>query len=173
MANLEEFAPKVYVQRHPLKLVGCHLGRVVTVLKLASGKTIIHSTAAFSAEDAKAIVEVGKPGWLVEATNFHDTHAHEGRAAFPDVPYLVPVGFKRTETLKAEPLDAPPEEWSDEVDVIPVEGMPRIREHVFYHRRSGTLIVADLFFNLTPAAGRWTMAFMRLVAGIRQFPGMS
>ena len=42
---LELLDENVYLQRHPLKLAGCCMGRMVTVIRLASGKLIIHSTA--------------------------------------------------------------------------------------------------------------------------------
>ena len=170
---MDELAPNVFLQRHALRLAGCHMGRVVTVIRLASGKTVIHSTAAFLPEHVAEIREIGEPGWLVEATNFHDTCANDGRAAFADVPYLVPPGFKGAERLNASTLASLPSEWGDELDVIEVGGMPKIREQVFFHRPSKTLIVADLLFNLPPDVGRWTHGFMRAVAGIRAYPGMS
>ena len=170
---LEELAPNLYLQRHPLHLAGCKMGRVVTVILLESGKTVVHSTADFLPEHVEEIREIGEPGWLVEATNFHDTMAKGGRAAFPEVPYLVPPGFKNAEDLKAELLTSPPAEWEGELDVLAVGGLPKIREHVFFHRPSKTLIIADLFFNLPQTSGRWTLGFMRAMAGIRRYPGMS
>lgn len=170
---LEEFAPNVFLLRYPLQLAGCTLGRTVTVLRLSSGKLLIHSTARFSEEDAAEIREKGEPGWLIEATHFHDTFAKAGRAAFPAIPYLVPPGFKGAEHLDAETIGSKSSEWRDEVVCVEIEGMPKIREHAFFHRASKTLIVADLLFNLPPHANRWTRGFMRAVAGIREYPGMS
>ena len=170
---LDELAPAVFLQRHALRLAGCHMGRVVTVIRLASGTTVIHSTAAFLPQHVTEIRKLGEPGWLVEATNFHDTCARAGRAAFAEIPYLTPPGFKGADRLNASALAPLPSEWSDELDVIEIGGMPKIREHVFFHRPSKTLIVADLLFNLAPDVGRWTHGFMRATAGIRNYPGMS
>lgn len=170
---LEELAPNVHLQRHALRLAGCRMGRVVTVIRLASGKLVIHSTAAFAPEAVAEIRMQGEPGWLVEATNFHDTMAKAGRAAFPNIPYLVPPGFKNAASLNSMPLTSAPPEWEGELDVIAIGGMPKIREHAFYHRPSKTLIIADLFFNLPPESGAWTLGFMRVMAGIRRYPGMS
>ena len=77
------------------------MGRVVTLLRLESGKVVIHSTAEITQEQVEEIRELGEPGWLVEATCFHDTCAKEGRKAFPDIPYLVPPGFKGADALEA------------------------------------------------------------------------
>ena len=51
--------------------------------------------------------------------------------------------------------------------------MPKIREFAFFHHPSRTLILADLMFNLSPEAGRWTQWFLRASGGIHEFPGMS
>jgi hypothetical protein len=149
------------------------MGRSVTIIRLSSGKLIIHSTAPFSVEDVSAISSLGEPGWLVEATNFHDTCAGDGVSAFPDLPYLVPPGFPGKAGANCCSLMSPPPVWKGEVDVIELKGMPRIREHAVFHRASGTLILADLFFNLPSDSGRWTRGFLRVFAGIRDYPDTS
>ncbi len=173
---LEEIAPNLSLQLHPLQMAGCKMGRVVTLIRLHTGKLVIHSTARFSPEHISEICEFGDPAWLVEATNFHDTCAKEGRQAFPDLPYLVPSGFQGYDSLRCTSIDTVQSElseWNDEIEVINVAGMPKIQEHVFYHRPSKTLIVADLLFNIAPDSGWWTHGFLRATAGIREYPGMS
>ncbi len=170
---LEEIAPNLSIQRHPLSLVGCKMGRVVTLIRLNSGKVLIHSTAQFNDEDISEIRKFGEPAWLLEVTNFHDTFAQEGRVAFSTIPYFTPSGFADADLLKCTSMDSLPEEWVDELEVIKIEGMPKIQEHIVYHRQSKTLIVADLLFNIQPEAGWWTHTFLRATAGIREYPGMS
>ena len=170
---LEEIGPNLSIQRHSLNLMGCKMGRVVTLIRLNSGKVLIHSTANFGAEDISEIRKFGELSWMFEATNFHDTYAQEGRAAFSDIPYFAPSGFKDTESLQCTSTGSLPEEWENEIEVIKIEGMPKIQEHVVYHRQSKTLIVADLLFNIGPEAGWWTHTFLRATAGIREYPGMS
>ena len=170
---LHEITPNVFLQRHPLRMAGCQMGRVVTLLRLESGKVVIHSTAEFTQEQVEEIRELGEPGWLVEATCFHDTCAKEGRKAFPDIPYLVPPGFKGAGRLVGMALSPAPREWGEELQVIELGGMPKVREHAFFHRPSKTLIVADLMFNLPPDVGRWTQMFLRATGGISDYPGMS
>ncbi|MGI9242128.1 MAG: hypothetical protein ACR2RV_15120 [Verrucomicrobiales bacterium] len=170
---LEEIAPDFFLQRHPLRMAGCQMGRIVSVIRLGSGKLVIHSTAKFSESHVKEIEGLGEPGWLVEATYFHDTCARVGREAFPDIPYLVPPGFEGAGGLATSVLCPAPAEWGEELQVIEIGGMPKVREHAFYHRPSKTLILADLMFNLPPEVGRWTQIFLRATAGIRNYPDMS
>ena len=145
-------AENLWTLHYPLPLLGDYLGRNVTVLRLSSGELIIHSTAPFTPADVAAIHAVGRPAYLVEAYNKHDTFAREGRVAFPDVPFLAPAGFAEVAKVPADPLDPPPAAWAGEVDILELAGKPKDPEFVFLHRASRTLIVADLLFNVTKDA---------------------
>ena len=166
---MQEFAPNLWIASYPFSMLGGHQGRVVTVIRLGSGKLIIHSTAPFRESDVAAIRALGTPGWLVDSMRNHDTFAREGRAAFPDLPYLVPEGFAGADQLGARPLLPAPPEWSPEVEVLLIDGMPMAREHVFLHAPSRTLIVADLVFNFERAEG-WTSFFRRTLMGVKESP---
>jgi hypothetical protein len=166
---MQQLAPNLWLRHYPLSMLGGHHGRVVTIIRLDSGQLIIHSTAPFSHLDVAEIRSLGTPGWLVDSMLVHDTYATEGRTAFPDLPYLVPEGFPEAEKLRAQPLLPAPPEWSPEVEVLLIEGMPRAREHVFLHAPSRTLIVADLVFNFEEASG-WTSFFRRVLMGVKEHP---
>ncbi|MDF1850696.1 MAG: hypothetical protein P1U85_07685 [Verrucomicrobiales bacterium] len=171
MAELISIDENVWVQKHSLRLIGMEMGRNVTILRLESGHLILHSTAAFSEEDRKAIESLGEPAWLLDATNFHDTLVSEGRSVFPLLPYFAPEGFPGASNSLL--FTDPPEEWDGEVDLIKIEGMPKINEHVVFHRASGTLVVADLLFNQPEEVTGWTRTGLRMISGIREHPGCS
>lgn len=146
-------AENLWTLQYPLSMFGAPIGRTVTIIRLRSGKLVIHSTAAFTLEDVAAIKALGEPGWLLDVTNIHDTHAKEGRAAFPDIPYLAPEGFSEAAGVATQSLGAPPVEWGDEVQVLELAGKAEMaREYVVFHRPSGTVIVADLAFHVTEEA---------------------
>jgi hypothetical protein len=163
----------LWILRYPLKILGTSHGRTVTVIRLASGKLVIHSMAPFSADDLSAIRRVGEASWLVEAMLLHDTFAKEGRALFPDLPFLGPPGFGEVVGFKTAPLLPTPPEWDHELKVIRLRGAPKLEEHAFLHMPSRTLIVADLVFNFGPDESPWNHFFHRHVAGLRRYPGMS
>ncbi|MEM9016159.1 MAG: hypothetical protein AAGC68_04035, partial [Verrucomicrobiota bacterium] len=169
---MKSLSENIWFQHFPLRIMGMKLGRTTTVIRLESGRTIIHSTGPFEGIHISSIKDLGDPGWLVEATNFHDTFAKAGRESFPDLPYLVPDGFPGADDLRAIPLEAPPE-WVGEVEVIPLRGMPKINEHFLLHRPSRTLIVADLVFNLPPETDWWTRNLLGLLSGMKKYPGNS
>lgn len=170
---MQKLAENLWVLRYPLPLLGADPGRRVTVIRLQSGDLVIHSTAPFSPDDVVAIHALGRPAWLVEATNVHDTFAREGHAAFPMARYLAPPGFERVSGIPTEPLVPAPREWSGELEVLPLEGVPKVREHAFFHRPSRTLIVADVLFNVTAEMTPWTRILLRLASGLKGGPGVS
>lgn len=169
---MEQVSENLWVLRYPLRVLGAQLGRTVTVIRLASGELVIHSTAPFTSSDAGSIRALGRPAWLLDATLFHDTFAAAGCAAFPETRFAAPAGFSFA-TEQGFSLGTPPSEWRNQVEVLALEGIPRLREHVFFHRPTRTLIVADLVFNFGPEHSAWTHWFFRWGGDIREFPGMS
>jgi hypothetical protein len=166
---MKAVAENLWIQQFPLSMLGGHQGRVVTVIRLASGKLIILSTAPFTSADVAAIEALGTPAWLVDAMLRHDTFVQDGRAAFPGIPYLVPEGFSAPAHVETQPLLPAPAEWLPEVRVLLIEGMPQVHEHVFLHVPSRTLIVADLVFNFAPSSG-WTSFFRQTLMGVKAHP---
>jgi hypothetical protein len=162
----------VVVLTFPWRTLGIDFKRNVTLLRLSDGRLVIHSTAPFTDEDRATIRAFGKPASLVEATLMHDTFAKEGRAAFPDLPYLAPDGFPDVTGIATQLLDSVPEEWIGEIDVIPIAGT-RKNEHAFFHRRSRTLIVADLFFSMPPETRGWPRFFARQFMRLPRLFGIS
>jgi hypothetical protein len=170
---VERIADNIWRLRYPLAVLGQKLGRAVTIVRLQSGRFVIHSTAPFTAADIAALRELGDPGWILDATLFHDSFAKEGCRAFERIPYLAPSGFKDVAEVQTRPLSPAPPEWAGELDVFPLAGMPRVQEHVMYHRPSRTLIVCDLLFNLGSSDSAWTRFLVRNVMGLRNGIGMS
>jgi hypothetical protein len=172
-AEINQLAENLWIKRYPLSVLGTEHGRVVTILRLLSGKVIVHSMAPFSAADLAEIRRVGEPAWLVEAMMLHDTYAREGRKAFPDAIFLAPPGFGEVVDFATSPLLPPPAEWVNEVEVLELQGAPRLKEHIFIHRPSRTLIVADLVFNFRQDERGWNRFFHRHVVGLKRYPGVS
>lgn len=166
-------AENLWIQSYHLPLLGTEQGRVVTVIRLRSGQLVIHSTAPFSADDIREIKSLGEPGWLVEAMLFHDTFAKEGRAAFPAIPYLAPDQFAEAAKVDSRPILPAPAEWQGELEVLRLEGAPKLDEHVFFHTPSRTLIVADFVFNFDCQGSAWERFFHRWAIGLKHEPNMS
>ena len=59
------------------------------------------------------------------------------------------------------------------MEVLQLEGIPSMREHLVFHRSSRTLIVADLLFNFGPDTPAWTLFLVLCAVGSKHNPGMS
>jgi len=162
----------VAVMSFPWHAAGIDFKRNVTLLRLSDGRVVIHSTASFTTKDIAAIHRFGEPAWLVDATLMHETFAKQGRAAFPDLSYLAPDGFIKASGITTEPLDPPPSDWQGEIDVLKLDGN-RMNEHVFFHRRSATLVVADLFFSFPSEMRGWARFFVQHIMRLPRLFGVS
>jgi len=166
---MERVAENLWTKQYPLSMGGGHQDRVVTFIRLKSGEIIIHSTGPFTQAEFVEVKMLGKPGWLVDSMLRHDTFSKQARAVFPDLPYLAPEGFTDAAALDVKPLLPAPAAWTPEVEVLLIDGMPAVKEHVFLHTPTRTLIVADLVFNFT-AASWWTNFFRKTVMGVKSHP---
>lgn len=165
---MQAVAPNLWIKHYPLSVLGGRQGRVVTIIRLTSGKLVIHSTAPFTPDDVMEIEALGPPIWLVDVIVHHDTFAKYGRGAFPRALYFAPHGFSAA-GVDTQPLLPIPSEWESELGVLLIEGTPFAQEHVFLHRPSRTLIVADLLYHFDAAPG-WAGFFRRTLMGVKESP---
>jgi hypothetical protein len=170
---MKQLAENLWVKDYPLALLGTDFGRTLTIIRLSSGRLVLHSMAPFSSTDLAEIRALGEPSWLLEAMSLHDTYARRGRDTFPGIPFLAPEGFNKVVNFATQPLLPAPAEWSREVQVFAVSGVPRLKEHLFLHIPTRTLIVADLLFNFAPDEKGRDHFFHRYLAGIKRYPGLS
>jgi hypothetical protein len=170
---MKTLAKNIWVLPYSLRLFGGDLKRVVTIVRLRSGRLVIHSTGPFTPGDVAGILRLGEPGWLLEAMLQHDTFAQQGRQAFPEIPYLAPDGFAEAVGFPTEPLIPAPPTWGEELKILRLDGNPSMQEHAVFHPLSRTLIVADLLFNFGPDTPGWTRFLLLCAVGARHHPGMS
>ena len=168
---MKQLANNLWFLQYELSMLGADMHRNVTVMRLASGDLVIHSTAPFTAQDVAAIRAEGTPRWMMDVMMRHDTFAKQGREAFPDAAYLAPEGFSEVVGFPTQPLVDQPG-WNGEVEVLPLAGVPSMKEHAVLHRPSRTLIVADLFFDFGPDESAWTKFLMLLAVGPHHDPGV-
>jgi len=169
---LRPFAENVWLLPYPLKMLGVDLHRNVTIIRLNSGKLVIHSTAPFSPEDVAEIRSLGDPGWILDGILRHDTFAKEGREAFPQADYLAPEGFSEQVGFPTKPIVPAPMEWGTELLVQEIAGVPAAREVALFFPPSRTLILTEVIFNFPENQPLWTELLLRVAVGSEHSPGM-
>jgi len=126
----------------------------MTVVRLASGKLMLHSPCGITAMIAEEISALGSVAHIVAPGNFHHLHVVAAQAAFPGAKtWICPGVERRNPDLKYDGLlgDEAPTDWVNEIDQVLVQGTRIMREVAMFHRASRTLILVDLIENFTDA----------------------
>jgi hypothetical protein len=154
-------APDVWhVPVQPLKFFGgVRMPLASTVLRLGDGKVLIYAPGRFDDEQLGAIDALGDVAYIVAPNLFHHLYVAQAVKRWPNAKLHGAPGLaaKRTDITFHHELSSTP--ISDTVDVEIIGGTPRLNEAVMFHRPTGTLLCADLLFNITqPANARTKLA---------------
>lgn len=141
--------------------MGMPLGRQIVVVRLPAGGLWVHSPIPLTDDLRRELAALGKVRHVVAPNLWHDECLREFQAEHPDALFHAAPGLaarRRDVRFGAELSDQPHADWADVLDQHLVRGMPAMNETVFFHRPSGSLIVADLVFNLGPPSESWWFA---------------
>ena len=145
----------------PLQILGVEFGHRMTVVKLSSGDLWVHSPVDLNEGVQKEMGSLGSPRYFVAPSAFHDLYWDRYFEAydveFHGVPGM-PSGLKFTHTFS----EAIPNEWAEDFDMIGIKDIPMLNEHVFVHKKSKTLILADLVFNFETRQKLWERMFLNM-----------
>jgi len=163
----------IWEQEMPIRFGGMPLWHRMTVIRLTGGGLVVHSPTSLDFVSQEEFQKLGPVAAIVAPSWWHDLYLRQYLNAYPSAQlYGAPTLVKWNRSLPfAEVLgDLSPSLWSDEIDQIHVQGIGLfLDEIVFYHRRSRSLIVADLLFNLSEKDAWITRTMGSLVIG--PYPG--
>ena len=146
--RLAAFVPgAIWLVQYPVRYAGARFFARMTIMRLSDGRLILHSPCAIDPALKAEIDALGPVAYLVAPGNFHHLHMAAARAAYPEAEALICPGVARKNPAlsDATPLgDTPPAGWNGEIAQVLVDSNRIIREVVFLHRASRTLIVTDL-----------------------------
>ncbi len=168
----QQIGEGVWLKWFPLKVMGADFNRTVTAFTIRKGEVLVHSTGPFSEEDYSFLQSIGERIHFVDATCFHDSFTKRVLQAMTGADFYAPKGFPlKNDRLK--PIEDLKPVLGDSIKMIPINGMPKVNEVAFHDGLNGILVIADLLFNFGPDASGWTRGFMRVLAGIKEYPGIS
>jgi len=156
MPMLERIADDIWVVGHDLFTFGIHFPGRMTVIRLSDGGLWLHSPVPIDDRLADALAELGPVRHLVAPNCFHHVHLEGVRARYPEAKLWGAPGLddKRKDLAFDATLgDEAPEAWGNELSQITLRFLPKFNEVVFFHERSATLIVTDLFMNVHACKG--------------------
>ncbi len=171
---LEALVDGVWTAHFPLSVMGLRLGTRMTVLRLSSGGLLLVSPVPITEELRAAVDAIGTVEHLVSPNLFHYMYINEWKQAYPEATLWAEAALadKKPEIKIDQVLgDEIPAVWANDLDMINVRGMPAVRERIFLHKGSGTLVQTDMVFNISDA-GWMTNAYLSM-CGIKGKVGSS
>ncbi len=126
-----------------MRFIGAPIERRCTVVRSKEDGFVDFSPVRIDRKTIDDLNRIGEVEAFVVASRFHDSFFEDYFAQFPQARFLAPkpVLLDHPDWPLAELTDSCLE--LEGLEYLELRGMPRIREHVFYHKASRALIVAD------------------------------
>lgn len=126
----------------------------MTIVRLSGGELWCHSPIELTSKLKARIDELGKVRHLVSPNKIHYAHIGTWAKVYPlAIAWASPGVSDRAAkqqievTFDADLEDEPPPQWAADLDQSIFRGSRFMDEVVFFHRKSATLILADLIEN--------------------------
>lgn len=152
MALLTEFVPgQIWLREYPIRYMGIRVNARMTVIRLSSGAVLLHSPCPFDGELAAEVAALGPVRAIIAPGDYHWMYVSSAQQRFPDADtYICPGVETKAPDLKYDAVltDEAPQLWAGELSQVLITGTKRIREVVFFHHASKTLIVVDIIENI-------------------------
>jgi hypothetical protein len=164
MPTLQPFAQNIWTALAPHAFMGLHVGTRMTVIRLSSGKLLLHSPIPLKSELRAAIDALGPVAHIVCPNQFHHMYAAEAVMAYPQATLHGPAALQRKRKdlrFGAVLTDQPHPDWRDDLELLTIEGC-MLGETIFYHRATRTLIACDLVENFHQSTHWLTRNYLRL-----------
>lgn len=171
---LRALAEGLWTSSAPHRWIGLHLGTRMTVIRLSSGRLLLHSPVPITSELRAEIAALGSVAHIVCPNRYHHVYAGGAVAAFPGALLHGPAELRRKRpdlAFDADLGEAPHPEWKDDLVPLTIRGC-LLGETVFFHPRTRTLVTCDLVENFSGSPHRPTDVYLRL-AGLHGHIGWS
>lgn len=139
-----------------------------TNVSLPNAGILISPGSNLTAEQLRTLPRVTD---ILAPNLLHSAGVPLAASVFPEAKLWGVPGLKKLKPSIQWTHDLSPQNWhyQEELALIPLMGMPKVREAVFFHKRTKSLIVTDLCFNLMAARGLGAKIILGLFGTYRQF----
>ena len=174
---MRELVPdRLWTCQMPLRLFGVELGTRMSVFRLSDegGGLWLHSPIALDRPLREELNALGRVRFVVCPNVGHHMFAGEYFGAYPDASFYAAPGLpeKRPDLpFNAVLGDVPELGWAKDLDQALFRGNQMVREVVFCHQESRTLIVTDLVQTADSGGPLLTRLVKRLTGNYKR-PGL-
>jgi hypothetical protein len=162
--SLTVFAPGVWLDVAPVRIVGMRLTATMAVIDLGAAGLLLYSPLELTPERRAAVSSLGTVAHLYAPNVYHHMWIGPWAEAFPAAKLHAPAGLghKRGDLRIDRTHGAPEPAFAGVLDEHRIEGF-RLEESVLVHRPSGTLVLADLVHNVGRPPGAWARTYTRMM----------
>jgi hypothetical protein len=160
------------VDSGPLRALGLPIPVRMTVVRLQSGEVWLHSPTRYVKALHEALEQIGRIAHLVAPSISHWSFLRDWQDHCPQAITWAAPGLeqrwnvkKSGVTINATLGDQAPADWAAELEQVVIQGGFGASEIAFLHKRSSTLILADLVENLEPEKLSPSMRVLARLAG--------
>lgn len=168
----------IWVSEQPLKYWGLEVGTRMTVIRLKTRELIVISPIKVDKITIDELNEIGLVHFIIAPNLYHHLFVVDFQAFYPEAQLFVAPGLElKRMDLKADRVlnEDTPQLW-DEVEylhfegfnVLDLSGPSPLREIVFFHRESQTLILTDTAFYFDGSFPWITQLVARAIGGYNQ-----
>lgn len=150
MQGLTPFGSNIWVADGPnVRDAGLLFTTRMTVVRLRDGSVWVESPVALPAETIEQIKAIGSVRYIVASTQRHVWRLNEWHDLFPDAQLWAPTGAAFTLGAIDAPVndvftDTSEEGWAEDLEQLAFKGSSVLREVMFFHPESHTVIVGDI-----------------------------
>lgn len=134
------------------KLFNIPFSTRMTIIRLNNGGLWVHSPINPNSSLLSEISKLGEVDHLVAPNVLHYSFIDEWHRLFPNAKVWLADGVKNRASKLGKDLSYGVSlvnpVWKEEIDFIVFEGSFYVKEAVFFHKKSGTLILTDLIENI-------------------------
>ena len=164
--GLIEFGPEIWIAQGPIvtAAAGFRYPTRMAVIRLANGGLVIWSPIALSDELRARLSTLGEVCHLFPPNSLHHLFLDAWQKAYPDARVYAPPGLRekrRDIRFDGDFDEAVMAAWTEDLDLAIMRGNSITTEVVFFHRRSGTILFADLIQQFRPG---WFTGWRAVVA---------
>jgi hypothetical protein len=150
MPELAPFGDSIWTVDGPLvRDMGLLFTTRMTVVSLHDGSVWVESPVALPAETLEEIKGIGTVSYIVASTQRHTWRLNAWHDLFPMAQLWAPTGAPLTLGETSAPVnnvftDTPAQGWAKDLEQLAFKGSSALREVVFFHKQSRTVILGDL-----------------------------
>ena len=161
---IESIGRDLWEVNRSLNLPGLNMDHRMTVVRMATGRLLLHSPVAWNPALAGALADLGEVETILAPSTFHDLYLSDWLVKYPAARFLAAPGvgkehpdWRVDETIGNHTFAAS----EGELEACVFKGVPKLNESVFLHRPTRSLIVADLAFNVGTRQNPLARLFLR------------